>query len=187
MWCCQLPVDQVSLPVFPVNGEAELLDFLDSSLAEEEEEEDSFRSLGAPYLAGVRSGLFFGLELFSVFGFYFFIYFFTIQVVVIKTVKSIDFQDQTTSFPAPQSQNATELRLADGPSFKFCLDDKHSDHCVLVAEHDVSHPLLVFRPDLQAKSPSSPSSPTLEGRRRPETLLIWQERERLQQQRDKAT
>jgi len=33
----------------------------------------------------------------------------------------------------------------------------------------------------------SPSSPTLEERRRPGNLLIWQERERAQQQRDKAS
>ncbi|KAM4714263.1 leucine-rich repeat and calponin homology domain-containing protein 4 isoform 2-T2 [Anableps anableps] len=34
---------------------------------------------------------------------------------------------------------------------------------------------------------SSPSSPSLEERRRPGTLFIWQERERLQQQREKAS
>lgn len=57
-----------SLPVFPVNGEAEHLDFLDSSLAEEEEEEDPhFRSLGAPYLAGVSDTAIFLLELFQFF------------------------------------------------------------------------------------------------------------------------
>ena len=38
-----------------------------------------------------------------------------------------------------------------------------------------------------SSSPLSPSSPTLEERRRPGTLFIWQERERLQQQqREKA-
>ncbi|XP_008433135.1 leucine-rich repeat and calponin homology domain-containing protein 4 isoform X2 [Poecilia reticulata] len=36
-------------------------------------------------------------------------------------------------------------------------------------------------------SPVPPSSPTLEERRRPGTLFIWQERERLQQQREKAS
>ncbi|XP_007567955.1 leucine-rich repeat and calponin homology domain-containing protein 4 isoform X2 [Poecilia formosa] len=36
-------------------------------------------------------------------------------------------------------------------------------------------------------SPEPPSSPTLEERRRPGTLFIWQERERLQQQREKAS
>ncbi|XP_068443854.1 leucine-rich repeat and calponin homology domain-containing protein 4 isoform X2 [Clinocottus analis] len=38
-----------------------------------------------------------------------------------------------------------------------------------------------------SSGPLSPSSPTLEERRRPGTLLIWQERERLQQQREKAS
>uniref|UniRef100_A0A8C4HR61 Disease resistance R13L4/SHOC-2-like LRR domain-containing protein n=1 Tax=Dicentrarchus labrax TaxID=13489 RepID=A0A8C4HR61_DICLA len=36
-------------------------------------------------------------------------------------------------------------------------------------------------------APLSPSSPTLEERRRPGTLLIWQERERQHQQREKAS
>ncbi|MED6268826.1 hypothetical protein CHARACLAT_026486, partial [Characodon lateralis] len=38
-----------------------------------------------------------------------------------------------------------------------------------------------------SSSPVSPSSPTLEERRKPGTLFIWQERERLQQQREKAS
>ncbi|KAM8900077.1 leucine-rich repeat and calponin homology domain-containing protein 4 isoform 2-T2 [Spinachia spinachia] len=42
-------------------------------------------------------------------------------------------------------------------------------------------------PSSAFSSPLSPSSPTLEERRRPGTLLIWQERERLQQQREKAS
>uniref|UniRef100_A0A1A8L372 Leucine-rich repeats and calponin homology (CH) domain containing 4 n=1 Tax=Nothobranchius pienaari TaxID=704102 RepID=A0A1A8L372_9TELE len=42
--------------------------------------------------------------------------------------------------------------------------------------------------ELSSHSPaSSPSSPTLEERRRPGTLFIWQERERLQQQRENAS
>ncbi|CAN9509788.1 unnamed protein product [Ophioblennius macclurei] len=36
-------------------------------------------------------------------------------------------------------------------------------------------------------SPPSPSSPSLEERKRPGTLFIWQERERLQQQREKSS
>ncbi|XP_026208313.1 leucine-rich repeat and calponin homology domain-containing protein 4 isoform X2 [Anabas testudineus] len=44
----------------------------------------------------------------------------------------------------------------------------------------------VALPSSTSSSPLSPSSPTLEERRRPGTLLIWQERERLQQQREKA-
>ncbi|XP_011604811.1 leucine-rich repeat and calponin homology domain-containing protein 4 isoform X2 [Takifugu rubripes] len=36
-------------------------------------------------------------------------------------------------------------------------------------------------------SPLSPSSPTIDQRKKPGTLLIWQERERLQQQREKAS
>ncbi|XP_034092530.1 leucine-rich repeat and calponin homology domain-containing protein 4 isoform X1 [Gymnodraco acuticeps] len=43
-------------------------------------------------------------------------------------------------------------------------------------------------PSSNSASPLSPSSPSLEERRRPGTLFIWQERERLQQQqRDKAS
>nr|XP_040035540.1 leucine-rich repeat and calponin homology domain-containing protein 4 isoform X2 [Gasterosteus aculeatus aculeatus] len=42
-------------------------------------------------------------------------------------------------------------------------------------------------PSSASSSPLSPSSPNLEERRRPGTLLIWQERERLQQQREKAS
>lgn len=42
-------------------------------------------------------------------------------------------------------------------------------------------------PSSASSSPLSPSSPTLEERRRPGTLFIWQERERLQQQREKAS
>ncbi|KAG7235104.1 hypothetical protein INR49_002697, partial [Caranx melampygus] len=42
-------------------------------------------------------------------------------------------------------------------------------------------------PSSTSPSPLSPSSPTLEERRRPGTLSIWQERERLQQQREKAS
>uniref|UniRef100_A0A1A7YH18 Leucine-rich repeats and calponin homology (CH) domain containing 4 n=1 Tax=Iconisemion striatum TaxID=60296 RepID=A0A1A7YH18_9TELE len=42
--------------------------------------------------------------------------------------------------------------------------------------------------EVSSHSPaSSPSSPTLEERRRPGTLFIWQERERLQQQRESAS
>lgn len=54
--------------VFPVNGEAEHLDFIDSSLAEEEEEEEEtgspFRALSAPYLAGVSHAVTVGWILF---------------------------------------------------------------------------------------------------------------------------
>ncbi|XP_069374531.1 leucine-rich repeat and calponin homology domain-containing protein 4 isoform X2 [Paralichthys olivaceus] len=49
----------------------------------------------------------------------------------------------------------------------------------------------VVPPSSPSSPPISPSSPTLEERRRPGTLLIWQERERLQQQqqqqREKAS
>ncbi|XP_029931904.1 leucine-rich repeat and calponin homology domain-containing protein 4 isoform X2 [Myripristis murdjan] len=42
-------------------------------------------------------------------------------------------------------------------------------------------------PSSTSSSPLSPSSPTLEEKRRPGNLLIWQERERQQQQREKAS
>ncbi|XP_035531601.1 leucine-rich repeat and calponin homology domain-containing protein 4 [Morone saxatilis] len=42
-------------------------------------------------------------------------------------------------------------------------------------------------PTSAPSAPLSPSSPTLEERRRPGTLLIWQERERQHQQREKAS
>ncbi|KAF0044911.1 hypothetical protein F2P81_001440 [Scophthalmus maximus] len=49
-------------------------------------------------------------------------------------------------------------------------------------------PPLVGPQSSASSSPLSPSSPTLEERRRPGTLFIWQERERLQQQqREKAS
>lgn len=38
---------------------------------------------------------------------------------------------------------------------------------------------------LKEASPLSPSSPSAEQRRRPDTLLLWRERERLQQQQQR--
>ncbi|KAF7207337.1 leucine-rich repeat and calponin homology domain-containing protein 4 isoform X2 [Nothobranchius furzeri] len=53
--------------------------------------------------------------------------------------------------------------------------------------HSLS-PISSMHMELSSHSPaSSPSSPTLEERRRPGTLFIWQERERLQQQRENAS
>ncbi|XP_068611789.1 leucine-rich repeat and calponin homology domain-containing protein 4 [Brachionichthys hirsutus] len=48
------------------------------------------------------------------------------------------------------------------------------------------HVELGSRSSASCSSPLSPTSPTLEEKRRPGTLLIWQERERLQQERETA-
>ncbi|XP_073330863.1 leucine-rich repeat and calponin homology domain-containing protein 4 isoform X1 [Pagrus major] len=105
-----------------VNGEAEHVDFIDSSVTEEEEEirmDPPTPPLTAPPL-----------------------------------------EQQENSSP-PQTQDST-----------VCRSSLHVE---------------VGPPSSTSSSPLSPSSPTMEERRRPGTLFIWQERERLQQQqREKA-
>ncbi|XP_030579109.1 leucine-rich repeat and calponin homology domain-containing protein 4 isoform X2 [Archocentrus centrarchus] len=103
-----------------VNGNSEQVDFIDSSVTEEEEEEIRTNPVTAPPL------------------------------------------DQKDRSSPLQTQNLTtcrsSLHIEVGPSSSA------------------------------SSSPLSPSSPTLEERRRPGTLLIWQERERLQQQqKEKAS
>ncbi|KAM3590638.1 uncharacterized protein V6R79_013440 [Siganus canaliculatus] len=107
-----------------VNGEAEHMDFIDSSVTEEEEEEirtdPPTPPLSAPSLK------------------------------------------QTDDSSSPQGQDSSVRR----PSLH----------------------LEVGPPSSSSSSPVSPSSPSLEERKRPGTLFIWQERERLQQQqREKAS
>lgn len=84
------------------------MDFIDSSLAEEEEEEEeigsSFRSLSAPYLAGVSD---------AVFVFWIVLCEHSSRCGKEKSAAvdcGIDFQEQTSGLSAPQSQNATVLR-----------------------------------------------------------------------------
>ncbi|XP_036968148.1 leucine-rich repeat and calponin homology domain-containing protein 4 isoform X1 [Acanthopagrus latus] len=106
-----------------VNGEAEHMDFIDSSVTEEEEEEIRMDpptpSLTAPPL------------------------------------------DQQENSSLPQTKDST-----------VCRTSLHVE---------------VGPPSSTSSSPLSPSSPTMEERRRPGTLFIWQERERQQQQqREKA-
>ncbi|TMS02125.1 Leucine-rich repeat and calponin homology domain-containing protein 4 [Larimichthys crocea] len=109
--------------LFTVNGEAEHVDFIDSSVTEEEEEE-------------------------------------------IKT------DPPTPPFTAPpleQKENSSPPQSQDS------------------AVHRSSLHVEVCPPSSSSSSPLSPSSPSLEERKRPGTLFIWQERERLQQQqREKA-
>lgn len=101
-----------------VNGNSEQVDFIDSSVTEEEEEEIRTNPLTPPL-----------------------------------TAPPLDQKHRSSPL---QTQNLTtcrsSLHIEVGPSSSA------------------------------SSSPLSPSSPTLEERRRPGTLLIWQERERLQQQ-----
>ncbi|XP_028284835.1 leucine-rich repeat and calponin homology domain-containing protein 4 isoform X2 [Parambassis ranga] len=106
-----------------VNGEAERVDFIDSSVTEEEEEEIRI-DLPTPPLTAPPL-------------------------------------EQKEASSPPQTQDVTTRRS--------------SLHVEVGPTSSTS------------SSPVSPSSPTLEERRRPGTLLIWQERERLQQQREKAS
>ncbi|KAM9335469.1 leucine-rich repeat and calponin homology domain-containing protein 4 isoform 2-T2 [Symphorus nematophorus] len=105
-----------------VNGEAEHVDFIDSSVTEEEEEEIRTNPPTPPL-----------------------------------TAPPLEQKDNSSP---PQSQDSTVRRSS----------------------------LHVDVPSSSSSSPLSPSSPSLEERRRPGTLFIWQERERLQQQqREKAS
>ncbi|XP_057711151.1 leucine-rich repeat and calponin homology domain-containing protein 4 isoform X2 [Corythoichthys intestinalis] len=111
--------EESPLEVNKVNGQAEQVDFIDSSVTEEEEEEEELK----------------------------------------------------TDPPTPPC-SALEVKQKSAPSH-----DKNSTMCrpslhVEIASSPAATPL--------SKSPTS--SPTSEERRRPGTLLIWQERERLQQQ-----
>ncbi|XP_041820454.1 leucine-rich repeat and calponin homology domain-containing protein 4 isoform X1 [Chelmon rostratus] len=106
-----------------VNGEAEHVDFIDSSVTEEEEGEIRMDPPTPPLTAA-------------------------------------PLEQQKNSSP-PQTQESTVRRS--------------------------SLHVEVSPPSSTSSSPLSPSSPTLEERRRPGTLSIWQERERLQQQREKAS
>ncbi|XP_035492995.1 leucine-rich repeat and calponin homology domain-containing protein 4 isoform X2 [Scophthalmus maximus] len=102
-----------------LNGEAEQVDFIDSSVTEEEEEETR---MGPP------------------------------------------------TPPLDQKQRSSPSQTQDSTTCRSSL------HVEVGPQSSAS------------SSPLSPSSPTLEERRRPGTLFIWQERERLQQQqREKAS
>ncbi|XP_067436967.1 leucine-rich repeat and calponin homology domain-containing protein 4 isoform X1 [Thunnus thynnus] len=102
-----------------VNGEAEQVDFIDSSVTEEEEEDPHTPTLTAP--------------------------------------------------PLEQKERSSPSQTQDPP---VCRSTLHVE---------------VAPPSSASTSPLSPSSPTLEERKRPGTLSIWQERERLQQQREKTS
>ncbi|KAK2852050.1 hypothetical protein Q5P01_008326 [Channa striata] len=107
-----------------VNGEAEQVDFIDSSVTEEEEED-------------------------------------------IRT------DPPTPSFIAPTLEQKEKLTSSQTQDSTKCRSSVHVE---------------LGGPSSTSSSPLSPSSPTLEERRRPGTLQIWQERERLQQQqREKAS
>ncbi|KAM8748216.1 leucine-rich repeat and calponin homology domain-containing protein 4 isoform 2-T2 [Acanthopagrus schlegelii] len=106
-----------------VNGEAEHMDFIDSSVTEEEEEEIRMDPPTPPL-----------------------------------TAPPLDQQENSS---LPQTKDST-----------VCRTSLHVE---------------VGPPSSTSSSPLSPSSPTMEERRRPGTLFIWQERERQQQQqREKA-
>ncbi|XP_039996210.1 leucine-rich repeat and calponin homology domain-containing protein 4 isoform X2 [Xiphias gladius] len=115
--------DESPLEANKVNGEAEQVDFIDSSVTEEEEEEIR-RDPSTPPL---------------------------------------------TAAPENQKERSSPSQTQDST---ICRSSLHVE---------------VGPPSSVSSCPLSPSSPTLEERRRPGTLLIWQERERLQQQREKAS
>uniref|UniRef100_A0A3P8SQQ5 Leucine-rich repeats and calponin homology (CH) domain containing 4 n=1 Tax=Amphiprion percula TaxID=161767 RepID=A0A3P8SQQ5_AMPPE len=106
-----------------VNGEAEQVDFIDSSVTEEEEEE-------------------------------------------------IRMDPSTPALTAPSLEHKEGSSQSQTQDSTTCRSSLHVE---------------VGPPSSASSSPLSPSSPTLEERRRPGTLFIWQERERLQQQREKAS
>ncbi|XP_034532302.1 leucine-rich repeat and calponin homology domain-containing protein 4 isoform X2 [Notolabrus celidotus] len=109
-----------------VNGEAEHVDFIDSSVTEEEEEEMRTNPPTPPLTAPPL--------------------------------------EQKESSSSPQTQDSSSRRSS-----------LHVDVCPPSSSSNSSSPL-------------SPSSPSLEERRRPGNLQIWQERERQQQQqREKAS
>ncbi|XP_059210547.1 leucine-rich repeat and calponin homology domain-containing protein 4 isoform X2 [Centropristis striata] len=107
-----------------VNGEAEHVDFMDSSVTEEEEDEIRMDPPTPPLTA-----------------------------------------------PTEEKEGSSSSQTQDSTT---CRSSLHVE---------------VGPPSSATSSPLSPSSPTLEERRRPGTLFIWQERERLQQQqqREKAS
>ncbi|KAL7375923.1 hypothetical protein ABVT39_026694 [Epinephelus coioides] len=112
-----------SMEANKVNGEAEHVDFIDSSVTEEEEEE--------------------------------------IRTDPPTPLLTATLLEQKENSSPSQTQDST-----------VCRTSLHVE---------------VGPPSSASSSPLSPSSPTLEERRRPGTLFIWQERERLQQQREKAS
>ncbi|XP_070849139.1 leucine-rich repeat and calponin homology domain-containing protein 4 isoform X2 [Chaetodon trifascialis] len=115
--------DGSPLEASKVNGEAEHVDFIDSSVTEEEEGEIGMDPPTCPLIVAPL--------------------------------------EQLKNSSPPQTQGSTVRRS--------------------------SLHVEVSPPSSASSSPLSPSSPTLEERRRPGTLSIWQERERLQQQREKAS
>ncbi|KAM6909067.1 leucine-rich repeat and calponin homology domain-containing protein 4 [Xenentodon cancila] len=126
-----------SLQANNVNGEAEQVDFIDSSVTEEEEEEEIRIDAAIPSIVAplATAGSSCGRLVYHGFG------------------------------------DCCSLDL----SFLLHLTSRSSLHMDVGSHSSAS------------SSPVSPSSPTLEERRRPGTLFIWQERERLQQQREKAS
>ncbi|KAM9425280.1 DISP complex protein LRCH3 isoform 2-T2 [Pholidichthys leucotaenia] len=75
-----------------------------------------------------------------------------------------------TAPPLEQDQSSSASQTQDSPTCRSSL------HIEMGAPSSSS-----------SSSPLSPSSPSLEERRRPGSLFIWQERERLQQQKEKAS
>ncbi|XP_040886747.1 leucine-rich repeat and calponin homology domain-containing protein 4 [Toxotes jaculatrix] len=107
-----------------VNGEAEQVDFIDSSVTEEEEEE----------------------------------------------IRTYPPTPPLTAPPLEQKERSSPSQSHDSTT---CRSSLHVE---------------LGPPSSTSSSPLSPSSPSLEERKRPGTLFIWQERERLQQQqREKAS
>uniref|UniRef100_A0A672G2M9 Leucine-rich repeats and calponin homology (CH) domain containing 4 n=1 Tax=Salarias fasciatus TaxID=181472 RepID=A0A672G2M9_SALFA len=90
-------------------------------------------------------------------------------------VEQVDFID--SSLTEDEEQKESCLQTHDSTT------RSRSSHSLDIS----SSPSLSPASPASPASPPSPSSPSLEERRRPGTLLIWQERERLQQQRERSS
>ncbi|XP_029939798.1 leucine-rich repeat and calponin homology domain-containing protein 4 isoform X2 [Salarias fasciatus] len=139
--------EEAASPLEPnsVNGQVEQVDFIDSSLTEDEVRTDPLARPSGPSVHRLVSG----------------------QLSARKTMHLVtDSQEQKES--CLQTHDSTTRR---------------SSHSLDIS----SSPSLSPASPASPASPPSPSSPSLEERRRPGTLLIWQERERLQQQRERSS
>ncbi|XP_073691895.1 DISP complex protein LRCH3 isoform X2 [Garra rufa] len=124
-----------------------------------------------------------------------------------RSLRLTDICREHTNFQEEEERNT----LLDTPKVNGDLEQvDFIDNSVMEEEEERCHPQLTEPPQEKSESTSStpsqspestgsrifvigdgsdsgsPSSPTLEERRRPGNLLIWQERERAQQQRDRA-
>ncbi|KAF6730817.1 Leucine-rich repeat and calponin homology domain-containing protein 4 [Oryzias melastigma] len=93
--------------------------------------------------------------------------------------EQVDFIDSNVT-----EEEEEELRV-DAPTPP--LEQKEASSPSQSQDSATNRSSLHMEVDSSASASSSPSSPSLEERRGPSTLFIWQERERLQQQKQKAS